>query len=286
MRIKFIQKIIDKFRKVTDNYLFYMVFDKLYHIKNRKPETLILASSHMAWGYSSNDEKIYNMAFANQDLYYTYNLYKLLSTSETKNIIFDFSVFSPCYNLIKTNDAENCALFKVLFDINYINKDIAQQKKLFLKEKVYLKNKKYYSKKIEYKENYNGCIHREAFPTDFIAQNSAQERALGHYKNLGRNETMINYLEQLIADTKSNNQNLYAVITPCMEEYRKNIPDEKVLYKWLYDNFENKNIINFYSDKDFSKKDFYDWDHLNYSGAIKLTSKINSYIRRQLKNEN
>ena len=78
--------MIDKFRQITDNYLFYMVFDKLYHIKNRKPETLILGSSHMAWGYSSDDKKIYNLAFANQDLYYTYNLYKLFSTLETKNI--------------------------------------------------------------------------------------------------------------------------------------------------------------------------------------------------------
>ena len=89
---------------------------------------------------------------------------------------------------------------------------------------------------------------------------------------------MTDWLLKLSRDTEYNNQNLYFVIPPCTDEYRQFLDKTEFSFKWLYENFDSKNIIDLYSDSDFSKDDFYDWDHLNYNGAIKMTKKIDAII--------
>ena len=58
--------------------------------------------------------------------------------------------------------------------------------------------------------------------------------------------------------------------------------DIKIIQK-IIDKIRNKEkykelfvkILNFYDDNRFEDNNFYDWQHLNYKGARKLTSLIN-----------
>lgn len=286
MKFKTIQSFIDNFRGKTDDSFVRLLTEKTDNAKNRSVKNLILGSSHMEYGYVSSDKDFYNLASANQDIYYTYNLYRLFSSENTKNVIFDFSVFSKGFNLAKTNSADYCALFKVLSGINYENKICAKEKNLYKKERIFRKNVNWCRRKFKVSENYNGCFEEYQFPTEFSVDVTAEERAGKHLKNHERTETMTVYLEKLLDETQKNNQNLIIVITPCTSQYRKNLPDTDKMYEELFkisSKYPNSYIINLYDDNEFSDEDFYDWDHLKYQGALKMSEKINDFIRKNIK---
>lgn len=160
MQIQFVQNLIDKLRNkinINDNYLLPWLLRKKINLENKKIKTLVLGSSHLAWGYNCNSIDVFNLASANQDLYYTYNLYRIYNSSEIKNILLDYSVFTPCYNLIKTNDYKNAAIFKAVFGIDYIDKTIAKNQKLYEIEKPFMKYIKRNIKKFQINPLSNGC---------------------------------------------------------------------------------------------------------------------------------
>ena len=286
MKFKTIQSFIDNFRGKTDDSFVRLLTEKTDNAKNRSVKNLILGSSHMEYGYVSSDKDFYNLASANQDIYYTYNLYKLFSSENTKNVIFDFSVFSKGFNLAKTNSADYCALFKLLTGIDYIDKNYAKNKGILKKEGHFKRNINWCRKKYKVSENYNGCFEEYQFPTEFSVDVTAEERAGKHWKNHERKESMMVYLEKLLEETRKNNQNLIIVITPCTSQYKKNLPDTEKIYGELFkisSKYPNSYIINLYDDNEFSDEDFYDWDHLKYGGALKISEKITDFIRNNIK---
>lgn len=286
MKFKTIQSIIDNLRGKTEDSFVRLLTEKTDNAKNRSPKNLILGSSHMEYGFVSSDSSFYNLASANQDIYYTYGLYKLFATKNTKNIIFDFSVFTRGFNLIKTNSADYCALFKILTGIDYKDRICAKEKNLYKKEGIFRRNVNWCRKKFRVSENYNGCFEEYQFPTEFSVDVTAEERAGKHWKNHERKESMMVYLEKLLEETRKNNQNLIIVITPCTSQYKKNLPDTDKMYGELFDistKYNNSYIINLYDDKDFCDEDFYDWDHLKYGGALKISEKITDFIRNNIK---
>ena len=101
MKIKFVQDVIDRLRH---KILYAESFLKKEVLINSKQsfDTLILGSSHI-YQYVTQESEL-NCALASQDLYSSYKLYEKLNSNSLKNIIISFSVFTPGYCLIKTND--------------------------------------------------------------------------------------------------------------------------------------------------------------------------------------
>lgn len=281
MRLDIIQEIIDIFRNKKIPCLETLVNKKLGYQSKRVDEikTLILGSSHIACSYLAERGE-FNFGAASQDLYYNYQLYNIFNTEKLKNVIISFSVFTPGHTLIKTGEAKYCVLYKLLFGINYQNKEDYKNKLLFLYTNRYQKNiSKYITNNDMDFDNYWGNIQK--YQKNNFDSTLIKTTALKHLKNNKRNNKQMDYLNKLISKTASNNQTLYIVLPPCTEEYKNYLPSSNVLFERLYNsctNFSHIKIINLYDSKAFNLSDFCDGHHLNYRGAQKLTSLVRKEI--------
>ena len=284
-----IQKIIDNIRgkifalpSMAKRFQDYKQIES-YH-------TLILGSSHMDCGYLTGVKEL-NMASPSQDLYYSYNLYKILNNSELKNVIISYSVFSAGDFLIKSQLAKIAIIFKLLYNIPYQSEELAKAKKLYQHEKRYKKLIDKYLKKIASKEICKP-VNLEELQRNIVetcSQNQLDEneiekikiRAQSHYKICKKEVKQTNYLIDLAKDTLNNNQNLTIVLPPVNSIYKNAIPESKTMYEDLYkicENYKHIKIVNLYDSELFNDSDFGDGDHVNISGAIKITKAIKELI--------
>lgn len=270
MRIRFVQRIIDKFRNKIS--CLEMFADKYEGAKNNDFETMIIGSSHLANAYRTIKGE-YNFAIPSQDLYYSWNLYKKYSNPNVKNIIFSFSVFTPGHNIIKCPFAKFAILYNEIFGIPYQSKELADKKELYKDEERYRKAiKKYFSRQKlpkNYYGSYNSIKASKKKKKDF-ANDAEKHWKYGQYK-----PSQMEYFINLLNATRDNNQNLYIIIPPVTEIYKNSIPTSDILYKELYDTVKNYNhvkIFNYYDNNDFGYDDFIDGDHLNIKGGEKLTA--------------
>ena len=97
--------------------------------------------------------------------------------------------------------------------------------------------------------------------------------------SFAKDSSMNKYLISLINLLKEKNINLYIIIPPFTDLYKKYI-DENLVFTEVKNICKNNNIslLSFYNDKDFNNDDFCNCDHLNVLGAIKLTKKINDIL--------
>lgn len=280
MRIKFIQEIIDRLRgkafaleSVVNKYECYLRA-KNYH-------TLLLGSSHMEHGYISSEGEI-NMGSSSQDLYYSYNLYKILNKEELKRVIITFSVFTPGDFLIKSSLNKICIMFKLLYGFPYQNIDQAKKSKLAKWEKFYKKHIEKYRKNLNLPEDYNGNLL--SYSTKKVSLEEVkkiEKRALAHFKINQKSEKNMEYCIKLLEDTKQNSQDIYFVLPPATDFYKSVLPSSDVIFEELYkvcENYPHAKIIDLYDSKEFSNGDFVDGDHLNIYGCKKITE----IIRRNL----
>ncbi len=278
MKICFIQELIDKIRNKSsfDMILLdkWVGYQKLSDIK-----TLVLGSSHLQNGFYATEGE-YNFAISSQDLYYGYNLYKILNRPTIKNIVISFSVFTPGLSIIKTKQADFCLPYKTIMNIEYQNKEDAEIKNLFKLEKKHQKKLEKYQAKLSLKKDYRGNLawypHKKFFNTE------AKERALKHYKNNQRENSQMNYCEKLISDARKNNQNIYFILPPATIGYREALPNKDELFKSLFElveKYNNAKVLNYYDTDLFNADtDFTNEDHLNKQGAIKLSELIRKEI--------
>ena len=91
----------------------------------------------------------------------------------------------------------------------------------------------------------------------------------------------LKYLKRIIKLAKNNNTELIIVKSPCeLSE------DEQKYYNWLEDYLSKENIdfINYnkkINDLNLVSGDFYDYGHLSYSGAKKLSRDFSKYIKEK-----
>ena len=276
MKIKFIQDIIDLFRHKIPNLA--VLVSKKYAYEKLNPKTIhtiILGSSHIYNGYLPQKGE-FNLAAPSQDAYYTYNMYKHFNTEFVKNVIVSFSVFSTGSDLIKTNFAKFCILYKLLFNIEYQNENDAAQKDLYKYENKYKKEIKRYLKHLKTDlMNYRGETLK--YPAAKFDRKKTKETALKHLKNNQRPIDQMEYFKALIKDTQSNNQKLTFVLPPAVKEYRNYLPNKSELFKKLYqavEGYSHVKILDFYDSELFDMNDFCDCHHLNKQGAVKFTEQI------------
>jgi len=277
VRINCIQALIDKIRRKTGTMT--ILADKYIGLK-RNPDikTLVLGSSHLMFGYlPSKDE--YNLAFPSQDLYSSYELYKLFNNKNIANIIISFSVFTPGHKLCLGSVADASAMLKVIYGIEYQHPELIDKEKMNKREHFYKVEYDKYIKKLKLDENYRGDLLRHGGMR--TTEEHIKDMAHKHMKNNTRENNNMQSCIDLINATKENGQNLIFVLPPAVDCYKNELPKSEVIFKVLYDVTENQShvkIINLYDSKDFIKSDFYDGDHLKPSGAKKLTQAIHEII--------
>lgn len=237
-------------------------------------QTLILGSSH---GESAINpkflKKTYNLSIPSQDLYYSYLLYKKYNTNKIKNIVLFYSVFSQGFNLIKTSEKQRGLLYDLIFSIPYKikNDDTNIEKE---KYNNYLSNIKKY---LIIDKDYHG-YNQNSF---FIKMNiSTKKRAIKHHKENIRKISQLIYIKKIYKLSKLYNQNFIIIIPPAQKIYRNYIPNSDKLFKKLFilTNKLGIKVYNFYKNNNFTVNDFWDSDHLNNQGAIKLTKLIKNIL--------
>ena len=271
MKIEFIQKIIDKIRRKPNFTLILLQkfegFKKLNDVR-----TLILGSSHLQNNYIAVEGE-YNFAISSQDLYYGYNLYKKLNNPSLKNIVIAFSVFTPGLSIIKTQCADLCIPYKVLFDIDYQDFDVAEEKQLFKLEDNIKKEIEMYLSKDVVSKQYRGNL--VWYPHKKFNAQKARERALKHYKNNQRENNQMNFCVDLLKDARANGQKIYFVLPPVTKSYRDALPEKDIVFKYLYNlvkAYDHAKILDYYDTDYFDERaDFTNEDHLNKKGAQKLS---------------
>lgn len=230
-------------------------------------ETVCLGSSHGAYGFYPPlfSDTSYNLCSTSQDLYYSSELYNYCTKQlpNLKNIILFYSVFSPGFDLQKTNEKATCQLFNENFDIPYKYDE-------FSKTEI----KKVAASDIDFE---NGFFNQRPF----MKGDNVQERAKTHLRENRREVKQTIFLEKIVEESIKNSYTLTIVTSPVTEEYRENMPDQEELFKDICSlqkkyNFE---IVDFYSDSSFTSDDFGDFDHLNFTGAKKLTNKLKSLLK-------
>lgn len=277
-----IQKTIDKLRGKPDipalsEYL--TTFAGL--VKNVKElNTVILGSSIFKFGYLPQENQ-YNLSLASQDLYYSYELYKKHAT-KVKNIVLGFSYFSPFHVLVRCNCADLAMVIKIVDEIEYQFPEVAKEKKL---DKLEKQCKKYilnsYKRKInQLPDNYIGNV----LPSKGYYTVPSEEFINTVRKTFNREHTQLLYLKKIIEETIKNNQNLFVVYPPLSDDFKNNFNRENsVIISELQDilkDYPSVKMLNYYDDNDFLKEDFEDIQHLSYSGAKKLTQKIQEELKK------
>ena len=242
--------------------------------------TLIVGSSHIQNAFIPHKGE-FNLSMASQDLYYSYELIKKYDTDKIKNFVISFSVFNPGFQIIKTSQFHKCLLYKILFDIDYQFKDSAKEKHLYEREVIYRFIIKRYLKNFKADENYLGEIDKYSVSKKKSSDEYLKNYIDGNIKNNLRENEQINFVTKIIEYAAQNNKNVFWIITPHSEFYRKQIPDKKTLFKKLYEKCSNKSnveIIDLFDDNRFFEDDFLDCDHLNRKGAEKFSEIIEQIL--------
>lgn len=235
--------------------------------KHKDFENLVLGSSHGRDAFIPG-KKDFNLSNSSLDLYRIWNLYKYVvehDYNKIKKVIIVWSVFHPGLQLEKTQEFKKCIPYKALFNIDYAcgfrlnDTDAIEQIKKQLTE---TKCPYDYRGKSGYDKNHND-------PVDRLVHK--------HLKNTMRNNNQIQYLDDIVKLARTQNHAVYIVLPPYRSDYLKYLPDDKIIYRELFD-FLNENtdvkLLNLQRDNDFTDSDFDSPDHCNENGGIKLTEKI------------
>ena len=244
--------------------------------------SLFLGSSHTQMGINSNafeHNTAYNLAIGSQDLYNSYELYKKYCKEipNLKNIFIEYSVFSAGYEIEKSINSRFAYYYNFVFEIPFKY----PTKSNFVKSNINLVYKKA-MRGYKLPKGYNGYLDYVTYYDENIAIRDVK----AHIKHATRNNKQEQYIKQTIELANSLGQNVYILVPPHSPNYITNIKEEanKMGYS-LEDLFTPLNnlkneidlrILNYFNNKEFYDEDFYDWEHLNPSGALKLTSFIKS----------
>lgn len=250
-----------------------LALQRIKHFSNfNSIENLILGPCYGRYDWV-NTEYDLNLATGGEDLYRCWKIYSSMieKCANLKNIILFYGTFYPGFDVEFTGHVLTAVAQKVLWQIPYKNPDqmlglgLCDYEKLI--EKDYFKILKNI-KNLNYEyEN----LKRKKMPS----LEEVKSIALGHYKNNQRTNKENQYLKLIIKDALIRNINMTIIIPPYTEVYRKWIPESEELFHSLFDikkEFKKIEILNLYDAQDFDEeKDFTDYEHMNFSGAKKLT---------------
>lgn len=253
------------------------VFNELYIKKNKldkinKLEMLALGSSHGAYSFIPEiiQKNSFNLCSTSQDLYYSYQLYKKVSNShpQLKTIVLFYSVFSSGFEIEKTNERSICSYFMYLYKIEskFKSNDLILKAK---RCKIYRKPQNVFEK-ID-----NGFLYHKNNTLDGFDVN---ERVNRHLRENKRKNDQITYLIQLINDCNKNEQRLVIVLPPVRKDYKQLVPSNAFDKLFELEKQYHFKFIDFFNSNLFDNNDFFDCDHVNLNGAVKLSNHLKDYL--------
>ena len=247
-------------------------FLKKHSEKKLFAQRLILGSSHAMRGLAEQDKEL-NLGTSSQDLYYSYQLYKLFAPQmcNLKQVVLFFSVFSNGFNLGKCSEYCRCVPLKLFFGIPYENEKELKKKAVKAAEKQIKQNIQIISTQANTFQHDDNYIDMSSELVQYVAEK--------HKKHNKRQPHPLKYLKMLIEDSKKNGHTLIIVIPPYRNDYKSLLESSDILFAQINNIVQNNphiRLLNFYDDVDFESRDFLDCDHLKFStGAKKLRNKLN-----------
>lgn len=251
-----------------------------------KPETLIVGSSHGACGIlcSMIDNNGLNLCFDSVDLYISDIIgeYYINKFESVKRIIVTYSLFSNGYELYKIPSIryvlDGLEVFLGISDdrCSKTKKDYNILSAIKYYKELYIDN---IIEKNIYREK-NGD-QKELLSEPSKNSKETVENHINHYL---RNNSQNYYLEKLIKYCQNRNIDVYVVITPVREDYRKEaikVCGKEELFsdvKEICGKYVNTRLLIYFFSNNFIEECFRDGDHLNIKGAKKLSSMIKKDI--------
>lgn len=247
---------------------------KFHFINNLKlnVDTLIFGSSHMEQGFAPKENE-FNFSITSQDLYYSWNMYKIANNKNIQNVIISFSDFSSWHSIIGSRYFIYAAYYEAFCNIP------PEKGK---NSNILLRRLKRISEREKSNQNFNDYKGEFLYYGNKLYQENKAEslKWATKYNNYfySKNHKALQYLLSFLEETKKNNQNLIIVITPIIDKYFKVISlSENVLFAELNNmikDFNHVKLLNYRNSKQFNNQDFSDWEHLNFKGAQKLSALI------------
>ena len=240
-------------------------------------KTLILGSSHGYYGYRA-DEKLdeFNGAESSQDLYYSYEIYKQFSDApKLKNVVLFYSVFSPGNILELTAEKWRCDFYRLFYGIPYRFTPEKAKENVMKSLAGFIISEQ---EKAPVDAHYTGNCDYSFFMTSF----DLNKRVKKHLKSNCRRENQTEFVRKAILLAKEKGHNLYIVIPPHRSDYTNLLSPFEELFPDLLAIKDDVNILSFLRDPRFYDSDFGDMDHLNQTGAEKLTA----FIREAMNGNN
>ena len=238
-------------------------------------ETLVLGSSHGQYSYVPKKGE-YNLCLPSQDLYYSYFLYKKYCRrlKNLKKIVLFYSVFSPGYEVVKTNEGWRAFHYEQIYEIK--PKYRVYRKKLSDKYEHFLPYIKQRAETLRVRKNYRGeNPDIKGKNVKRIGKSNPVVRARGALKHNQRSNCQNLYVQKILELSQKYNHKFVLVLAPAHKAYKNALPEKKILFSDLLRIIDVSAgkicLLDFYKRNDFTDEDWWDYDHLNLQGADKFT---------------
>ena len=275
------KKTIDSVRIIDDSFIKYVQKKRNGLIsKSNDIETLAIRGSYVDYGfYAPLLMNAYNLGLTSHDLYGAYYLFHNLvdGLPNLNKIVIYYSVFTSGLNLSKTNEKYRMIVYNYFFNIPLPEEINLEKRYVKYLNKKCLEIDRNSGEKID--DNYWGYDKKS-----YYMSASADLRVKTHLRENKREQDQLDWLIKLAEESNAKDIELYIVLPPFREDYKKLLPTKNELYEKLFRiKFPVKTrILDYHDSTLFEYSDFGDTDHLNENGAIKLTKDlektINNYI--------
>ena len=283
---KIIKKRLRTMRRRLSKHLFAESMLKRRGIEARLDDIEILGigSSHCTRGFDSDMiDKAFNLGVVDQDLYSTHYIFDqyIDEFKNLKHVIAFYSVHSQGHELCKTSSVKNTVVSHYVFGVPY-NVDYLKKWRRAVQHRF----KTFDDSNIDYK-TFSGYVPEKKNPN--VTPPTPEFRCAHHLRENRRIIKQNHHLFKMAEVCQKKGIQFSIVIAPCRSDFLKELEkyhfcDEELFYEvfhWAKEN--NVPILNELHATDYEWDDFYDCDHLDISGAKKLTKKIADFIQVPLK---
>jgi len=217
----------------------------------------------------------YNLGLTSTDLHATYHLYKNSTNilPKLRNIIVFFVPIATGLDLTKTREKYRYVAYSHYFNIPYqCTQDISKR----VERRIIKKCKSLAVPNVP--DSYRGYDEKK-----YLGSNTdVVKRAKAHLRENQREPDQMRWLNKMIELADQLGHRIWIVIPPVRSDFKNELPKSEILYSKLYDlDIGHHTILNFYDDNRFDDSDMGDTDHLNESGAKKITAEIMTSIQSE-----
>lgn len=274
----------------------YTLKNTFYAQPTFQPSILILGNSHNYYGLNPAlfDAPTFNGAHISQGLDIDYTLFheKTKNLEKLEWVVINLSYGRP-FNTLKNSGEKwrykNYNLYYDL-DLDYILSDYSEvltneAKTSYQKWATYYLEQEYHldCDSLGFSANLNS-------PADSISfLKKSKEAAKRHTnKDWSNLSTNLSFIQAILGEAKQRNINVLLFLPPADSDYVKYL-DKNQLQKnqALLKEFTSKNTncfsLDLLENSRFTRNDYFDPDHLNATGAAKLTGLINAFINEHSK---